>query len=223
MNLLDLVELLEYDNLDTVSYCSPLKIVATGKVLGFNTETRVIDFGCGRGEALALWGKYFGVSGLGIDRDGTFCDRARQRLADNGLSERMQIVCGDASEYQSPDRYDAACCLNASDIWGGFQPTLRRLKLFIKPGGAIVIAEPYFASTHVPEELRRWEGNRHTERQLLDIVHEEGFELLFIKRASQDDADNYRAHFRGELQLVAATYMGAQFYGSAIFAMRSRQ
>ena len=222
MNLLDLVELLELHNLDIITYTSPLKVVATRKILGFTNETRIIDLGCGRGEALTLWGKYFGISGLGIEINAGFCDRARQRFAENGLSDRLDVICADASTYPlEPGAYDVASCLNASDMLGGFRPALSHLKPAIKEGGALVIAEPYFKICDVPDELRHWEGDRHTEREILDIIHEEGLELLFIKRASDDECDNYRAHFRGELQEAAATYMCSQYYGSAIFAMKA--
>ena len=59
MNLLELVELLELDNLRIITYSAPIKVVATGKILGFDSSTNVIDFGCGMGEALALWGERF--------------------------------------------------------------------------------------------------------------------------------------------------------------------
>ena len=223
MDLVELVELLELDNLDIITYTSPLKVVATGKILGFTNETRIIDFGCGRGEALTLWSKYFGISGVGIDRESTFCDRARRRFADSGLSDRLDVICADASTYPfERGAYDVASCLNASDLWGGFRPAVQQMKVAIKDGGVLIIAEPYYTTRGVPDELRQWEGDRHTEREILDIIHEEGFELLFIKRANADECDNYRAHYRGALQEASATYMGSQYYGSAIFAMRAQ-
>lgn len=223
MDLLELAELLELDNLDIITYTSPIKVVASGKILRFSRETRIIDFGCGRGEALTLWSKYFGISGLGIDQAAILCDQARQRFADSGLSDRLDAVCADASTYPfEHGAYDVASCLNASDIWGGFRPAVQQIRLAIKDGGVLIIAEPYFTTRDVPDELRQWEGDRHTEREILDIIHEEGFELLFIKRASADECDNYRAHFRSALQEAAATYMGSQYYGSAIFAMKAQ-
>ncbi len=224
MDLLELVDLLELDNLDIITYTSPLKVVASGKILRFSRETRVIDFGCGRGEALILWSRYFGVSGLGIDREAIFCDQARQRLKDSGLSDRLDVICADAATYSfERGAYDVASCLNASDIWGGFRPTVQHMKLAIKHGGVLIVAEPYFVTRDIPNELRQLEGDRHTEREILDIIHEEGFELLFVKRASAEECDNYRASFRGALQEAAATYMGSQYYGSAVFAMKQTQ
>ena len=72
MNLLDLVGMLELDA-EIRSPTSPIKLVTTGKIIGLKEGNRVIDFGCGCGEALALFGKYFGITGVGIDADQRFC------------------------------------------------------------------------------------------------------------------------------------------------------
>ena len=223
MSLLELVELLELDNLDIITYSSPLKLVATGKILGFNSRTKLIDFGCGRGDALDLWGRYFGITGTGIELNDRFCSITRQKLQKSGLVGNVKIVCSDASTYEFEQHaYDVATCINASHIWGGFRNTLQKLKNAIDDTGSMVIAEPYYFCKDVPAELRESEGDLHTEGEILDIIHEEGCEQLFVKRASHDECDNYRAHFRGKLQQVSAKYM-SNYMGSAIFAMKVRE
>jgi cyclopropane fatty-acyl-phospholipid synthase-like methyltransferase len=62
------------ENINLIGYASPLKVVAVGKILGFNSDTKVIDFGCGRGDVLNLWGRYFGVNGIGIEACSEFCE-----------------------------------------------------------------------------------------------------------------------------------------------------
>lgn len=221
MDLLDLVELLEMDNIDKIGYASPIKLVAVGKILGFNSNTKIIDFGCGRGEALNLWGKYFKINGLGIELDNKSCNIAKEKLKENNLENNIKIICDDASKYNFEEyTYDAACCNNASMIWGGFRPTLKKLKTAIKKSGNIIIAEPYYTGNVLPAELRVSEGDCHTEKEILDIIHDEGFELQFVKRANMDDSDNYRASFRGELQKVSAAYMWPHYFGSAIYVMK---
>lgn len=222
MNLLDLVEVLEMDNIDILTYASPLKLVATGKILMFNSQTKVIDFGCGHGDALALWGKYFGIQGVGIEHHQKFCTIAMNKMVENNLADQIQIICSDASTYKfDAGKYNVASCINASMIWGGFRPTLRQLKTAIRDDGTIIFGEPYYTSLNVPAELREAEGDFHTEDQILEIIHDEGLELLFVKRANSDDCDNYRARFRGKIQEVSAKYM-RQHYGSALFVMKAR-
>lgn len=222
MNLLDLVELLEMDNINLIGYASPLKIVAVGKILGFDINTKIIDFGCGRGDALKLWGQYFGVNGTGIEYYNNSCETARQRLKEKGLENKINIICADASKYDfEKGAYDVASCINASMIWGGFKQTLQKMKSAIKENGTIIIGEPYYTSKEIPEELRKREGDFHTDVELLDIIHNEGYELMFIKRASLDECDNYRANFRGDLQRVALEYM-PYYYGSALYVIKKR-
>ena len=86
MNLLDLVNMLELDA-DTRSPTSAIQLVAVGKIIGLRKGNSVIDFGCGCGELLALWGKYFGVTGVGIDSDQSFCERAVEKLIQEGLEQ----------------------------------------------------------------------------------------------------------------------------------------
>lgn len=210
------------DNINLIGYASPLKIVAVGKILGFNNNTRLVDLGCGRGDALNLWGKYFGINGTGIEYYNNSCEIAKQKLKENGLENKIKIICADASSYEfEKGTYDVASCINASMIWGGFKPTLQKMKSIIKENGIIIIGEPYYTCKDVPDELHRCEGDFHTEVELLDIIHNEGLELMFIKRASLDECDNYRASFRGDLQRVGIEHM-PYHYGSALYVIRKR-
>ncbi|WP_425447343.1 SAM-dependent methyltransferase [Dethiothermospora halolimnae] len=222
MDLLELVELLELDNIDTITYASPINLVATGKILGFNNNTKAIDFGCGRGGALSLWGKYFGIKGIGIELDSNFCNVANNKLMKYNLNDNIDIVNMDASAYEfDKGTFDVASCINASFIFGGFKGAIQKLKTAIKPNGAIIIGEPYYTTHDIPSELRESEGDFHTENEILDIIHEEGFELMFIKRANVDDYDRYRSSFRGDLQKVSAKYMWQHHFGSALYVIKN--
>ena len=185
MNLLDLVDMLELDA-ETRSPTSPIKLVTTGKIIGLKEGNRVIDFGCGCGEALALWGKYFGITGVGIDGDQRFCERAVDRVAQEGLSEQIEIVYGNAAEYDFEEHaYDMASCISASMIWGGFRPSIRRMKAAIHSEGKVVIGEPYYTRRDVPPELIEYEGHYHTELELFEIAaraHQAATAALFVER-----------------------------------------
>jgi cyclopropane fatty-acyl-phospholipid synthase-like methyltransferase len=66
MKFLELKAISERD-LALVNPTSAQKIVRAGEVAGLAPGARVVDFGCGYGEALALWAERFGVSGGGVD------------------------------------------------------------------------------------------------------------------------------------------------------------
>ena len=221
LKLLNLIELLELDDINLTSYASPLKIVTIGKILNFNSDTHVIDFGCGRGDALTLWGKYFNISGLGVEVHKSHCESAEQKIKNNNLQNKISIKCTDASQYKfEKNKYDIASCLGASMIWGGFKLTLQKLKQAIKDEGAIIIGEPYFTNNSVPRGLIELEGECHTESEILNIIRSEGFQLKFVKRASRDEKDRYRANFSGELQEKAIKYMKDYYYGWSIYVIK---
>ncbi len=199
-NLLELVDTLEITSA-VRSPATPLKLVALGRVVGLKPGDRVIDFGCGCGEALCLWAQYFGITGIGVDLSGQ--EQALQRADKFGLNDRLEFVKGNAAEYGfTPHAFDLACCIGASFIWGGFRGTIRRLREAVKPGGAIIIGEPYFVRPDVPQELIDFEGNCNTEPELFQIARQEGCDIAYVARASADNWDRYALNTVGELRAM---------------------
>ena len=137
-------------------------------------------------------------------------------------------MCHDGATYPfETGSYDVACCIGASEIWGGFRPTLEALKRAIvpggpgPPGGQIVIGEPYYTQKELPQELIDFEGEWHTEVELLDIIHEGGCELRHILRASSDDRDWYTALWPYEWKRIYLQHMRA-LHGWAMYLIRPR-
>jgi SAM-dependent methyltransferase len=70
--------------------------------------------------------------------------RARRRVADAGVAELVEIVEADARAYPlAPEAFDAALCLGASFVWDGLDGTLAALAPAVRPGGYVVVGEPY--------------------------------------------------------------------------------
>lgn len=179
--------------LELINPTSPEKVIEAGKYLGLGKGTRVIDFGCGYGEPLVLWAKNFGIAGVGIDVREQAVARARQKMTKRGLDNRIEIVCARGAEYQfEKQSFDIAVCMGASFIWDGFQPTLQVLKTAIKPSGRILIGEPYWITDAVPSQYAIRE-KLHTELELLDICHNEGFDIAYVIRSNDDDWAHYEA------------------------------
>lgn len=191
---MDYFELVEIStrHLQLNSPAAPEKIWSIGHYLGLDKSKRVIDFGCGYGRVLELWGKDFGVSGLGIDIHAYMCQQATKRIAKAGLSEQIEVVCANPSEYEFPEQaYDVASCLGATFIWGGFSKALTLMRRSIRMDGKLVVGEPYYAQEKVPQELVKFEGDLHTEFQIVQIAREAGFDVEFVVRASRDDLDRF--------------------------------
>lgn len=204
MNILDLVNILESGAI-VKSPATPLKLVTLGKIVGLSPGSRVIDFGCGQGEALALWAQYFGITGVGIDIFQVHCERAVNRLAEHGLTKQIEIVCMNAAEYLFEERsYDVASCIGASFIWADFRGAILRMRDAIHAEGRLIIGEPYYTRSDVPPELTEYEGHCHTEPELFEIAREEGFEIGYIARASADDWDRYAANWCDDIKRIKA-------------------
>jgi SAM-dependent methyltransferase len=177
-----------------VNPSSAEKMLKVGQFLRLAPGSQVIDFGSGFGEVLALWAETYGISGTGIEIRQQACSRALHKMVERGLEDRIEIVCANGADFAFPPHvFDAAACLGASFIWGGFQPALRALKEAIHPGGRIAVGEPYWLNSSVPADIKQKEPDFHNELELLQIIRQEGFDLAGEVRASHDDWDRYQS------------------------------
>lgn len=191
MKFLDLMSI-SHRYMELLNPSTPEKVLRLGKMLGMKEGTRVIDYGSGCGEPLALWGKEFGITGVGVDISADFCERASQKLRAEGLSDRIDIVCSKGADYRLQNGlFDVATCIGATFVFGGYRETVQALKKAVHPKGRLGIGEVHWASDRVPPEYAQKELNARTETELLQVAREEGFELEYVIRASRDDWDRY--------------------------------
>jgi ubiquinone/menaquinone biosynthesis C-methylase UbiE len=171
---------------------TPEKIIQLGKQLKLKKGSRVIDFGCGCGESLTLWAEKFGITGIGIDISRDFCDRARDKLVKRGLAGQIEIVCSTGADYLFEEgTFDAATCIGATFVFGGFQQTIQAMKRAVHQNGRLGIGETYWLSNQVHPDYAQKQAGTHTEPELAQLIRNEGFELECIIRSSHDDWDRY--------------------------------
>ncbi len=193
MEFFDLVNISER-YIELVNPTTPEKIEVVGQILNLTRTSRIIDFGCGYGEVLAIWARLYGISGTGIELRKHACQRATKKMVVQNLTDRIEIVCGDAAEFEFRHQtYSAAICLGASFIWGGFRKTIRSMKHAVVDGGKLAVGEPYWLRDQIPSEYMDAEPDVHFESELLEIAHEEGFDIEYVVRSSHDDWDSYEA------------------------------
>jgi ubiquinone/menaquinone biosynthesis C-methylase UbiE len=193
MKFFDLVNISER-YLDLASPISPAKVVELGKYLRLREGSRVIDFACGYAEALILWAERFGIVGTGVEVREQACQRARAKVAERGLCDRVEIVCAQAAGHPFEEQtFDAATCMGASFVFGGYRQTVCALRRAIHATGRLGIGEPYWRRDSVPPEIVAQETSIHGEHSLVQIARAEGFDFEYVIRASQDDWDTYAA------------------------------
>lgn len=120
---------------------------------------RVLDIGCGCGEALIRLCQATGSSGLGIDLSTDHIAEATRRAERCGVGDRVRFVAEDVASSSFRDApYDAALCLGASHAFesgpSAYATAVSQLASLLKPGGKLLIAEGYLKRPAPPEYRR---------------------------------------------------------------------
>jgi cyclopropane fatty-acyl-phospholipid synthase-like methyltransferase len=194
VSLLDIVNEAEKFSPRTnmISACRLLEI---GNYLGLKQGHTVIDCGCGHGEVLCLWAKYFGTSGLGVDSDASAIANASALAEREGLSDKVEFAQSEMGRHDTAgEQWDVAVCLGSTMCFGGFDQAVRELKKAIVPEGKIVVSEAFFTTHDVPDELKEYEGDEPTETELFDMVRAAGCRVGYYSRASRGEWERYIFH-----------------------------
>lgn len=132
---------------------TPEKYATLGQVLRMKPGARILDLGSGSGEMLCTWARDYGITGTGIDMSPLFTTQAKRRAEEPGVSERVHFIHDDATDYIDEAKCDVAACVGATWIAGGVVGTVALLAKSLRPGGIILIGEPYWRQVMVTEEI----------------------------------------------------------------------
>jgi cyclopropane fatty-acyl-phospholipid synthase-like methyltransferase len=133
------------------------------ETLALNRESRVIDFGCGKGDLLRRIVAKFGCHAEGVDISSQFIDEAREALPSG------KFVVADASTYRFEPGYDVAACIGATHALGGTTDALNVLTRAVRPHGVVLLGEGYWRKEPEPEYLEAT-GIRREEMLPLDMT-----------------------------------------------------
>ena len=172
---------------------TPEKVLAAGRAAGLRKGSRVVEIGCGNGTILALWGREYGVSGLGIESREDACRRAEETFRAAGPGGRLRVRCMDAREYVSDEPFDCAASIGASHIHGGFAATLDALLDLVHDEGSVVIGDRFWRSDRAPPEFARAWPDVPTGYEVLGTAREAGLDLAAVIRADGADWDRYES------------------------------
>ncbi len=177
---------------------TPEKIAALGAALRLKSGARVLDLGSGSGEMLCVWARDHGVVGTGIDMSPLFTEQARLRAEELGVGDRVQFIHGDASGYVSDKKVDVAACVGATWIGGGVAGTAELLARSLRPGGIILIGEPYWRRLPPTEDVAKG-CLAHAISDFLMLperlasFRRLGYDVVEMVLADQDGWDRYEA------------------------------
>jgi len=131
------------------------KLAALGAALRLEPGTGVLDLGSGSGEMLCTWARDHGIVGIGIDMSRLFTEQAKLRAEELGVAHQVKFIHGDAAGYVSEERVSVAACVGATWIGGGAAGTIELLARSLRPGGIILIGEPYWRQLPPTEDVAK--------------------------------------------------------------------
>jgi len=174
------------------------KLATLGRAVRLRPGDTVLDLASGRGELLCTWARDHHISGMGVDISTAGIDMSRRRAEELGVADRVTFVHSDAGGYVSDQPVDVACCIGATWIGNGVTGTIDLLERSLRPGGMLLIGEPYWRQD--PPDQETVEAC-HAERKddfddlpgLLKRFQRQGWDVVEWVLADQDSWDRYAA------------------------------
>ena len=165
-------------------------------LLDLKPNCKVLDIACGKGELLIRLAELFNISGIGVDISPYFIkdceDRKNKRISNSDI----KFLEMDGAEYkpEKDELFDLTICIGASFVYKGFLETIDALKKMTKPGGMIIIGEPYWSKEPDDEYLKisglkKEEFNSHYKN--IDTGEKEGLNCIYTLVSNHDDWDHY--------------------------------
>lgn len=222
------------------------KYATLGRVLRMKPNTHILDLGSGSGEMLCTWAREYSITGLGIDMSQLFSAQARLRAEELGVSDRVQFIHNDAAGYVAEDKFDVAACVGATWIAGGFAGMVELLAQSLKPGGIMLIGEPFWRQLPSTEEIAQACGVSAIADllmlpELISAFDDLGYDVVEMVLADQDGWDRYEAakwltmrrwleanpdddfaaEVRAELNISPKRHVtyGREYFGWGVFAL----
>lgn len=180
------------------------KLRLLGARLRLGPATRVLDVASGRGGPAVLLAREFGCSIEGIEIAPEFHAVAVERADAAGLGERVSFRLGDASRESLGEGWDVAMCLGASFVWGSLAGTLDELEPAVRPGGHVVVGEPFWRRLPLPEDYEARDGPFTTLEGTVEIMETGSLRVVSVIASSEDDFDRYDTlHWRAVEEWLA--------------------
>jgi SAM-dependent methyltransferase len=181
--------------------CNPFtsdKLATLGRAIKLRAGDTLLDLAGGRGEMLCTWARDHGIAGTGVDVSTVATEMARKRAIELGVADRVSFVHGDAGSFVAGIPVDVAACVGATWIGEGVAGTVSLLERSLRPGGMVLIGEPFWRQEPPSQEAVE-ACHAETRDGWLDLpglvtqFHDLGWDLVEMVLADPDSWDRYAA------------------------------
>jgi SAM-dependent methyltransferase len=184
--------------------CNPTSLAKLDELIGLldlGSEPKVLDIASGKGEFIVRVAERFGgsagrgVQGVAVDISPFCVADLRAKASDRVPAARFEILEMDGAGYRPElGTFDLASCMGGDWVFGGHVPTLRFLAEAARPGGCVVVGEPFWKKEPAPEYLA-WSGLKRDQfgshSQNVEAGEAEGLIPLVTMVSSDDEWDRY--------------------------------
>ncbi|HSI96963.1 MAG TPA: class I SAM-dependent methyltransferase [Gaiellaceae bacterium] len=180
------------------------KLLLLGESLRLGAGSRVLDVASGRGGPAVLLAQAFGCTIRGVELRPEFHATSVDRAEAAAVSDRVTFELADASEAELGGDYDVALCLGASFVWGGLAGTLDALEPVVRPGGHVVVGEPFWRRLPLPDDYEDRMEPFTTLEGTVAILESGDLRAVTVIASSEDDFDRYETlHWRAVEEWLA--------------------
>ena len=179
--------------------------LAAARMAGINPASRVLDMGCGYGEAACTLAEEFRCKITAVDSSEENIENGRRLALDRRVSHLITFMVGDILHgdfHQEP--FDLV--LAEGGIFS-FISRLQGLQLanaWLPPRGWLAFSDLIFLSEKTPRDVRTlFEDETYhyeSEKSYRDLVDKAGFNVYFMSLVPPSGWDSYYAHMARRLE-----------------------
>jgi SAM-dependent methyltransferase len=205
------VSAIAHGDLELLNPLSPAQLDEVVELLDLPRGARVLDVGCGRGEALLRIAHRWGARGVGIDSHEPYVAHARRRATEQGAE--LELHAADAATFAyERGGYDLAMTIGSSHALGGdFRAALGELAALARPGGQVLLGEGYWRREPDEQYLAALGASRDELSDYAGVIGAgaaAGLVPLYAAVAQQTDWDRYEWRLILNSERYAAAHAG---------------
>lgn len=178
---------------------------AAARFAGINPASRVLDIGCGYGEAACSLAAEFRCRVTAVDLSEENIAAGRELAVKRGISHLVSFTCADITTCDfSGEPFDLVLAEGGVLSFAGRARGLELARAWVAPRGYVAFSDLTFLSDKIPQEVRDiFEDGVYkyeSERSYRELVRSASFDVSFMSMVPPSGWDNYYAHMARRLE-----------------------